>query len=152
MTRVVVNTVVPGRIVEAEELWYDVNRWPNFVDGYSHVVQRDEGWPREGVLIWDSTPHGRGRVLERVQRHEVRAGQSVAVEDERLRGVQSVAFAAGDGETTTVTLALEYELKERNPLTPLVDALFIRRSVRESLQRTLSRFARERRGDAELIG
>ena len=45
---------------------------------------------------------------------------------------------------------LDYELKTRNLFTPLTDALFIRRSLRESLTRTLLRFARERRGDMEL--
>ena len=49
-----------------------------------------------------------------------------------------------------VTLSLEYELKERNPLTPLIDLLFIRRAIAASLRRTLERFARERRADVEL--
>ena len=48
-----------------------------------------------------------------------------------------------------MALELEYELKDRNLFTPLTDALFIRRSLRESLKRTLLRFARERRGDIE---
>ena len=151
MTRVAAHAVVPGRIADAEELWYDVGRWPNFVDGFSHVVRRDDAWPREGTLVWDSTPRGRGRVIERVTSHEVRTGQAVEVEDERLRGVQTVKFA-GEAENTRVTLELDYTLKERNPFSPLVDLLFIRRAVRDSLQRTVTRFARERRGDAELIG
>ena len=49
-----------------------------------------------------------------------------------------------------MTLTLDYELKERNPLTWLVDALFVRREVAASLRRTLARFVRERRGDLEL--
>jgi len=40
---------------------------------------------------------------------------------------------------------LEYRLKRR--FTPLLARLFTRRAQRESLQRTLSRFARERRGE-----
>jgi hypothetical protein len=144
------SAVVPGIISEAEDLWYDVKRWPNFVDGFSHVVQRDEEWPAEGVLIWDSNPHGRGRVLERVSRHEMRTGQTCEVEDERLQGIQTVSFE-GAGESTRVTLSLEYALKQSNALAPVVDFLFIRRAVRESLQRTVARFARERRGDAELM-
>ena len=47
-----------------------------------------------------------------------------------------------------MTLELEYELKERNALTPLTDALFIRRALRDSLKRSLIRFARERRADS----
>ena len=44
-----------------------------------------------------------------------------------------------------MALELEYELKDRNLFTPLTDALFIRRALRDSLKRTLLRFARERR-------
>ena len=49
-----------------------------------------------------------------------------------------------------MTLELEYELKERNALTPLTDALFIRRALRDSLKRSLIRFARERRADIDM--
>ena len=87
-------------------------------------------------------------MVERVTAYEARVGQSVAVEDERLRGTQTVSFEPGpDG--VEVALELEYELKERNALTPLTDALFIRRALRDSLKRSLLRFARERRGDME---
>ena len=47
-------------------------------------------------------------------------------------------------------LTLDYELKDRNALTWLVDPLFVRREVVASLRRTLARFARERRGEMEL--
>ena len=36
-------------------------------------------------------------------------------------------------------------------LTPLLDPLFIRRALRESLRRTLARFGHERRAEIELI-
>jgi hypothetical protein len=88
-------------------------------------------------------------VVERVTAYEARTGQTLAVEDEKLRGSQRVSFAPGpDG--VEVALELEYELKDRNAFTPLTDALFIRRALRDSLKRTLLRFARERRGDIEL--
>jgi hypothetical protein len=35
-------------------------------------------------------------------------------------------------------------------MTPLTDVLFIRRALRDSLKRSLIRFARERRSDIEL--
>ena len=151
MSRVKASAEVPGRISEAETLWYDVTRWPAFVDGFSHVVRADPEWPESGSLTWASTPHGRGRVIERVTEYELRVGQTARVEDERLAGEQTVSFEAGPGDgTTRVTLALDYALKEQAPLSALTDLLFIRRAVRESLQRTVTRFARERRGDAEL--
>jgi polyketide cyclase/dehydrase/lipid transport protein len=151
LSRVKASVEVPGRISEAEGLWYDLSRWPAFVDGFSHVVRVADEWPAGGRLTWDSTPHGRGRVIEQVTRHEQRVGQTALVEDSRLRGKQIVEFE-GVSDATRVTLALEYTLKNDAPLAGLTDLFFIRRAVRESLERTLARFARERRGDAELIG
>ena len=140
---------VPGLASEAEELWYDPRRWPAWVDGFGHVVKLEGEWPAVGARsVWESRPGGRGRVVERVTAYEARVGQTVAVEDERLRGAQTVSFEPGpDG--VEVALELEYELKQRNPLTPLTDALFIRRALRDSLKRSLLRFARERRGDMQ---
>jgi hypothetical protein len=140
---------VPGLASDAEELWYDPARWAAWVDGFGHVVDISDGWPAEGSLRWSSTPGGRGLVLETVVAYEPRAGQTLAVEDGRLRGTQKVEFTPG-ADTVKVALSLDYELKERNPLTPLVDGLFVRREIAASLRRTLARFARERRGDMEM--
>jgi hypothetical protein len=135
---------VPVLASRAEALWYDTSRWPTFVDGLAHVEKVDGHWPDVGSrVVWTSQPGGRGRVVERSERHIVRAGQTVAVEDERLRGTQKVSFIP-DGDACTVTLELEYELKQRGPLTPLV-ALFTRRPMRDALDRTLRRFRNELR-------
>jgi hypothetical protein len=150
MGRVSVAVLAPGRVVEAEELWYDRHRWASWIDGFGHVVKLEGDWPGSGSrLVWDSPPQGRGRVVERVIAYEPRAGQTLEVEDEKLHGTQSVAFEP-DGDGVRVTLALEYELKAGGPLTPVVDVLFIRRALRDSLRRTLARFAHERRADAEV--
>jgi hypothetical protein len=146
VSKVAARALAPGPPDDAERLWYDLLRWPAFMDGFGAVVRRDEDWPRAGTLIWDSTPHGRGRVLEAVVRHEPGA-QVAEIEDERLRGVQTLTFQQRPDGDTLVTLALEYALKERNPFTPLVDVFFIRRAVRDAMHRTLTRFARERRGE-----
>jgi uncharacterized membrane protein len=142
---------VDAPLEEVEALWYDVRRWPSFVDGFAHVAKLEDGWPAQGGrLVWDSTPRGRGRVLERVTEHEPGAGQTAEVEDPRMRATQRVEFERlTDG--TVVALELDYRLKERNPLTPLVDVLFIRRSLRDALRRTLERLARELKADAELL-
>jgi Polyketide cyclase / dehydrase and lipid transport len=152
MGRVGAEIDVDAAIPVVEALWYDIDRWPSFVDGFAHVVKVDGGWPDEGGrLVWQSTPRGRGRVLERVTGHEPGRGQTAEVEDPKLRGVQRVEFEPlADG--TAVALALEYQLKEPdNPLRPLVDLLFIRRALRDALQRTLVRFARELEADSELL-
>jgi len=151
MARAAVRTVVEGPVGAAEQLWYDPTRWPSFVDGFAHVVRVDEGWPAAGARsVWDSTPAGRGRVSERVIDHRPGEGQTLAVEDPRVHGTQEVRFSAVE-DGTEVRLELVYELKERNPLTPLIDLLFIRRAMRDSLRRTLTRFRRELAADRELL-
>jgi hypothetical protein len=147
VSRASATTVVPGRAAVAEELWYDRHRWPAWIDGFGHVVKLEGDWPQVGArLVWESPPKGRGRVQERVTAYEPRGGQTVEVEDERLRGTQTVRFEPV-GEQVRVTLTLDYELKDRNVLTPLVDRLFIRRELGDSLRRTLARFGHERRAE-----
>ena len=147
MGRASASTVVPGRIAEAEELYYDRHRWPSWVDGFGHVIKLEGDWPQVGArLLWQSPPKGRGLVQERVQAYEARTGQTLEIEDERMRGIQTVAFEA-DGDQVRITLTLAYELKQHGPLGPLVDRLFIRRSVGDSLRRTLTRFTYERRAE-----
>jgi Polyketide cyclase / dehydrase and lipid transport len=147
MSRVSASALVPGRAAGAEELWYDRNRWPAWIDGFGHVITLEGDWPHEGArLVWQSPPKGRGRVQERVTAYEPRGGQTVEVEDERLSGTQTVRFEPV-GDEVRVTLTLDYELKERHALTALVDLLFVRRELGHSLRRTLDRFGHERRAE-----
>jgi hypothetical protein len=140
--RVSASVTVPGRVVEAEELWYDPHRWAAWIDGFGHVAKLEGEWPNAGArLLWDSRPQGRGRVAENVIAYEPRGGQTLEVEDQRLHGTQTVRFEPADNQVH-VSLTLEYSLKSRNPV---VDLLFIRRALRDSLQRTLTRFGHELR-------
>jgi Polyketide cyclase / dehydrase and lipid transport len=142
---------VPGLAFDAEQLWYDDQRWPAWVDGFGHLQKLEGEWPNVGARsVWESKPGGRGRVVERVTAYEARVGQTLAVEDEKLRGAQRVSFTPGE-DSVEVALELEYEIKNSNVFTPLTDALFIRRALRDSLKRSLLKFARERRGDIELL-
>jgi len=139
--RVSAAVIVAGGVVEAEELWYDPHRWAAWIDGFGHVAKLEGEWPHTGArLLWDSRPQGRGRVAETVTAYEPRGGQTLAVEDERLYGTQTVTFEPA-GDQVRVSLTLEYRLKKGNPV---VDLLFIRRALRDSLQRTLTRFGHER--------
>jgi hypothetical protein len=150
MSRVTATAIVPGPLGDVEALWYDRSRWPAFVDGYAATVRADDAWPQEGSrLLWDSTPHGRGRVIEIVTAYEPRGGQSAEVEDERLVGTQRVQFIS-EGDAVRLILTLEYSLKDRNILTPIVDLFFVRRAVRDALRRTVARFRNERVADVEL--
>ena len=147
MGRASASTVVPGRPAEAEALWYDRHRWPAWVDGFGHIVRLEGAWPDVGArLVWQSPAKGRALVQERVVSYEPRMGQTVEVEDERLLGTRTVAFEPL-GDQVRVTAALEYELKQTGPLTPVLDAAFVRRGLRESLRRTLVRFGHERRAE-----
>lgn len=140
-----------AQISAAERLWYDVQRWPSFVDGFAHVAKLEGDWPDAGArLTWNSTPDGRGRVVERVTSYVVRSGQTVEVEDAQIEGVQHVRFRPREEGGCTIALELDYRIKDGNVFTPLVNAVFVRRAFRESLRRTLVRFKRELAYDVEL--
>lgn len=130
-------------------LWTELPRWASFVEGFARVVEVSDGWPGEGArLVWESIPAGRGRVTERV----VESGErSFATEvfDESLHGAQRVRFEPADGRAR-VEVELEYELTKYGPLRAVADVLFIRRALRDSLRRTLSRFAVEAEEEAGL--
>jgi hypothetical protein len=147
LSRVNASVVVPGRPAEAEALWLDETRWPSWIDGFGHVQDKTDNWPEPTArLRWVSTPHGRGLVAEEVTGR--RPGESLAleVEDAKLTGTQTVVFAPGEHETR-VTLTLEYELKDR---TAPLSRFFVRRALKDSLARTLRRFANERRAELSL--
>jgi uncharacterized membrane protein len=61
-----------------------------------------------------------------------------------------VTFAALDGGGCRLSVELDYRLKGGNALTPLVNALFVRRAFASRLRRTLVRFKRELAFDVEL--
>ena len=152
MGRVNAEIQLPGVATsDAEELWYDTRRWPTFVDGLGHVHKADEGWPRVpgAVVVWDAKPGGRGRVLERVVSFEARVGQTVEVEDSKIHGRQTIGFQPSPNGTA-VTLELQYAIKQDRGVPAVVDFLFVRRPMRDSLKRTLSRFEREVRAPADL--
>ena len=126
----------------AEALWSDHRRWPTFVDGFGRVVDAGADWPDPGSkVVWESKPNGRGRVTEKVlERSPGRFATEVF--EEQLTGTQTAIF---DGYE--VTLVLEYDLTKASRIT---DFLFIRRLLRQSLERTLSRFALEAAEEAAL--
>ncbi len=135
--------VFEGSVHEAETVWYDPAGWPRWVDGLARVESIGAQWPAAGAQVrWQSGPAGRGSVSERVVAHEPRGGQTLEVEDDSIRGTQSVSFSPRDGGVA-VALRLAYELKARSPLMALVNLLFIRRAMARSLAHTLARFGAE---------
>ncbi|WP_372790091.1 SRPBCC family protein [Paraconexibacter sp.] len=149
MGKVSAQIEVPGLTSAAEALWYDTSRWPTFIDGLAHVAKVEGDWPRAGGrVLWDAQPGGRGRVVELATAYEARRGQTVTVEDERIRGTQTIAFSPR-GEGVVVTLTLDYAIKQERGVPFFVDRVFVRRPMRDSLRRTLARFARECRAERE---
>ena len=134
----------------ALRLWTDQTRWATFIEGFARVVEEDAGWPGDGSrLVWESIPAGRGRVTEKVVQAPAGDRFATQVFEERLIGVQT--FRAAESETgSRVELSLEYTLTKYGPLSGLADAIFIRRALRDSLRRTLSRFAVEAEEEAGL--
>jgi polyketide cyclase/dehydrase/lipid transport protein len=145
MGRVSARIDLPVTAAQAAAVWFDVARWPSFVDGLRSVLRVGGGWPAAGAAVeWESHPGGRGHVVERVVEYSRASGQVLDIDDDGVTGRQEVAFRAlPSGDGVRVALSLDYALRRRSPLTPLVDLLFIRRSQRESLERTLRRFGAE---------
>jgi hypothetical protein len=140
---------VPLPPESAVRLWADVRRWPSFVEGFARVVESSPDWPAEGAkVVWESGPTGRGRVTEKVVASDG-ARLATRVSEERLQGVQRATFAPAP-QGSTAAVELEYELTNQGPLRALADVLFIRRAVRDSLRRTLLRFAVEAEEEAGL--
>ncbi len=143
MRTVTVGETLPGTVHEAERCWYDTDRWPAWVEGLASVREVAGEWPGVGATVtWESGPAGRGIVTERVLSYEPLAGQTVEVQDDSIRGHQTVTFTPVR-ERVEVALALTYELRKRSVFTPLVDVLFIRGAMERSLRATLMRFAAE---------
>jgi hypothetical protein len=142
VSRVSAAARVPGALEQVRALWYDLGRWPSFIDGFGSLVAVGPDWPETGAIVWDSTPHGRGRVVE---------NPDGTFEDAQLTGTQTIAFEPeAGGATVVVRLAFDYRIKERTPVTPLLDLFFVRRAVRDALTRTVNRFAAECRLDDDV--
>ncbi len=141
MPTVSVSRHVEVSLTAAERLWYDTGRWAEWVDGLDAVTAVEGDWPAVGACVtWRSGPAGRGTVTERVLEYASGRGQRLAVHDRSIDGEQTVEFSAREAGAQ-VTLRLAYRLRRRNPVTVVVDVLFIRRAMGDALAHTLERFA-----------
>ncbi len=140
MRTVRVQRTFAASLPDAEAHWYDTARWPEWVDGLETVIAVEGPWPATGAAVqWRSGPAGRGSVTERVLEHVALEGQTVQVDDDAIRGEQTIAFTP-EPPGVRVELSLAYTIRRRSPLTGLIDVLFIRRAMADSLEHTLSRF------------
>jgi hypothetical protein len=135
---------------QALDLWLETARWPTFVDGFGAIQRRHDRWPEPGAtVVWRSRPGGRGTVTEKVADLAPPGRVVVDVLDDKLAGRQTVTFEADEGGCV-VMVELDYTLNERTPLTAVADKIFIRRSLADSIRRTLARFAVEAAEEAAL--
>ena len=152
MRTVVARQLLPGATVEqAARLWFDLQRWPSFVDGFGTMSIWHGEWPQPGArIVWDSLRNGRGRVVEQGLEYEPGVTQLARVEDPQMAGTQRVTFSATDAGCV-IRLELAYELK-RDPGvgSVLADLFFVRRALGDALRRTLRRFAVELQADRDM--
>ncbi len=152
MRTVVARQMLPGASVdEAARLWFDLQRWPSFVDGFGAMALWHGEWPQpDARIVWDSLRNGRGRCVEQVLEYEPGVTQLVRVEDPQLTGTQRVRFGAVDGGCV-IRLELDYELKRDAGIgAVLADLFFVRRALGDALRRTLRRFAVELQADRDM--
>lgn len=142
MSTVRATQIFDGTVHEAERCWYDTAGWPAWVDGLAHVQSVEGDWPGAGAVVrWESGPAGRGHVIERVIAYEPLRGQTNEVQDDAITGRQTVTFTPdAEPDAVLVELALQYTLRRRSLVTPVVDVLFIRRAMTMSLRSTLAHF------------
>lgn len=154
MSRVEAAVEIEAPLAEVWDLYFDRERWPAWVDGFSSVVS-SSGYPGAGgTLTWRSTPAGRGEVRERVIAHEPRSLHRIKYSDPSSEGALETTFemlpaaAAETGRRTLVTQRLDYRVTSGGPLAPITDFLFIRSQMRRSLERSLAdlRLEAERTG------
>jgi hypothetical protein len=132
----------------ALDLWLDIGRWPTFVDGFAKATSQTGEWPSKGAaVVWESRAGGRGRVTERIAAYDPARRVVVDVFDTQLAGQQTVTFEA-DEHGCEILVELDYKLADGGPGKAIADFIFIRRALRDSIRRTLTRFATEAAEDA----
>jgi hypothetical protein len=138
--------VVEGAAVEVEQLWNDRSRWASWIDGFAHLSKLDDEWPQAGARrVWVTPPGGRGLISETATAYTAGAGQTLAFEDERVSGTQAVRLES-DGTRTRITVKVDLDTKA--PLAP-ARKWWLRRKLREALNRSLQRFSYELAADRD---
>jgi hypothetical protein len=145
VTSVVCSVDLLATAAEAERLWCEVDRWSSFVEGFGSLVSSEGRWPDPGsIVIWDSTPHGRGRVRERVIEHQTGLVLASEISEQRLSGTRWVRFSDLTDEEcpgVRIEVQLDYRLSGSRWLRLPVDWLFVRPALRASIARELEEVA-----------
>jgi hypothetical protein len=130
---------------EVERLWCEPERWSTFVEGFGGLVSSEGCWPDPGsILVWDSTPHGRGRVRERVIEHQPGLVLASEISEQRLSGTRCVRFSDLEDQGrpgVRVEVQLDYRLNGSRWQRLLLDRVFVRPALRASIARELEEVA-----------
>jgi uncharacterized membrane protein len=138
MATVSATIVVDAPVDDVWALYFDAQRWAGWVDQFSSVVSADPGYPSAGAgLVWRSGTAGRGEVREQVLEHDPPRRHRVEFSDPASRGELTTTFAK-EGEATSVTQELAYELASSGVFARVSDALFVRSQMKNSLARSLA--------------
>jgi Polyketide cyclase / dehydrase and lipid transport len=141
---------IPASPGEAWWLLGAVDRWETYVEGFAALVRSEGQWPAAGALVeWDSTPRGRGRVSERVVSCRAQSELVIELAEQRLSATKRVLVGPVD-DGVRVSFELDYRLNGPAWQRLIVDPLFVRRALRDSLERELDGFAAELRALADI--
>ena len=136
--------IVDASPAEVFALWEQTDAWPRFVEGCARVMELGESWPAVGSwVVWRSHPVGRGTVREEVVESGPAEFATNALDSSVVGTQRLTATPLPDGSGTELTLDLDYELVNATIFQTSMDWVFIRRALRDSLRRTLARFAQE---------
>ena len=146
MSEVSAEISIDADLKEVWDVFFDVHRWPSWVDGFDSVLN-EVGYPEAGGnLRWRSIPAGRGEVSERVLAHEPRRLHKIAFSDPESSGELATTFEIA-GKRVIVRRTMSYEINRGGTFTWLADVFFVRRQVTVALQRELSGLKREAESD-----
>jgi uncharacterized protein YndB with AHSA1/START domain len=127
---------VAAPVAAVWDLYFDPDRWPDWVDQFAAVISSD-GYPDAGgTLRWRSGGAGRGEVTEKVIEHEPRRLHRITFSDPEAEGELATTFEVTEAGAL-VRQELTYDLRRAGPFARLADVFFVRAQMRASLVRSL---------------
>jgi hypothetical protein len=118
------------------DLYFDSDRWLDWVDQFASVVESD-GYPEVGgTLRWRSGRAGRGEVAEKVVEHQPRVRHRIEFSDPEAEGELLTVFEP-IAEGTRCRQEFTYELRDAGLFARAADVFFVRSQMRASLNRSL---------------
>jgi uncharacterized protein YndB with AHSA1/START domain len=136
MATVTAEVEIGAQPIAVWDLYFDPDRWIDWVDQFASVVESD-GYPEVGgTLRWRSGRAGRGEVTEKVVEHQPRSRHRIEFSDPESEGELLTTFEpTTDG--TRCKMEFTYELRDAGIFARAADVFFVRSQMRASLTRSL---------------